>query len=364
MQFGAAALNRVSCLCPGRGTVQRGGSQNAEQGEKEVPMKSSFCLISVASLLAAGTALQQGPLAPGSSPSPIEVALHPSRESFGVFHNRNHPGNRIGYRFHEHTPMIEGAVPRDASEAGIDAGQDARLAREYEGRPGVLKYALEVAGKEWIPQKWTFLLLPVEDGIEILLKVETRDLGMNSYYGVQQCFRMGGATNAAWRQEIARTPAFSEYDYWAELKSDGKPPASLTYVLRQGTWEALPAETETVGARTPLGVELDRRRTGGHLAAMPRVGPYNAVMLEPVDDGLITRVSRDRTWISGIYWERTSHVTDHHPADCVHSIVNIGGIPPHGTRVLRGKIYWFKGTADDLRRKWQSEFKTNPAARR
>ena len=330
--------------------------------EKTEPMKSTMFVIMAASLLAAGAAAQSRSGEPGSGNSPIDVALHPTRESFGVIHNQNHPDNRIGYRFHEHIPMIEGAVPRDAGEAGIDGGRDARLIREYEGRRGVFRYELQVSDKGWVPQKWTFLLLPVEDGIEMLLKVETREAGLNAYYGIQQCFRMGGVTNIAWRQEIARTPAFSEFDYWAELQKDGKPPASLTYVLRRGAWEALPAGKATVGARTPLGLELDNRRTKGSLKAMPRVGPYEAEMMEPVDDGLITRVSRDRAWISGIYWERTSHVTDHHPADCLHSIVNIGGIPPHGTRVLRGKIYWFKGTAEDLRRKWERDFKRLPGA--
>lgn len=319
-------------------------------------MKTIFCV-----MFAAGLLVGQGQ---GASSSPIEVEMVPGRAGFARFHNREHAGNRIGYRFHEHTPMVEGTVPRDAREAGIDVEREARLASEFAARPGVLRYEIDVAEKEWAPQKWTFLLAPVADGIELLLKVETRETGLNSYYGVQQCFRMSGATNIAWRQDVARTPAFSEFDDWKELENAGKAPVSLTYVLRRGGWEALPAGKETVGARTPLGVKLDLRRTGGKLAAMPKVGPYEALMLAPVDDGLIARVSREGTWVSGIYWERTSHVTDHHPADCLHSIVNIGGIPAHGRRVVRGKIYWLRGTTEDLRRKWEGDFASTGGRKR
>jgi hypothetical protein len=49
-------------------------------------------------------------------------------------------------------------------------------------------------------------------------------------------------------------------------------------------------------------------------------------------------------------------VTDHHPADCLHAIVNIGDLPPHSRRVIRGKIYWFKGTKRDLLKQWRADF--------
>lgn len=295
-------------------------------------------------------AAQQG------SGSPVTAGFHATREGFAYFEHRHHAGNRIGYRFFEHTPMVFGTVPRDEREAGIDSAGEARLWREFGARPGVLRHEAVVKGKEWAPQKWTFQLLPVEDGIEMLLRVEAGPAGLNAYYGVQQCFRLGGETNEAWRQEIARTTAFSEYDYWDELSKAGRDPESLTWVRRQGVWERLPANKETVGARTPLGRKWDEARTGGDLSAMGRVGPYEAVMLAAVDDGLITRADRERKWVGGIYWQQTSHVTVHHPADCLHSIINIGGIPPGGVRVLRGKIYWLPGGLETLAQRWEADF--------
>lgn len=290
------------------------------------------------------------------SPSPITAAFHPTRPGFAFFENHAHPGNRIGYRFFEHTPIVHGAVPRDPREAGIDPAADARTLRDFAARPGVLTHHVDVKGDQWTPQKWTFHLLPVHDGIEMLLHVQAGPAGLNDYYGVQQCFRLGGVTNAPWRQEIARTPAFSEYDLWHELKQAGREPESLSWVLRRAVWETLPPSETTVGARTPLGLQVDERRTSRNLTAMPRVGPYDAAMLAPIDHGLITRADRPRHWVAGLFWQRTSHVTVHHPADCLHAIINLGGIPPGGARLLRGKIYWMPGGLDTLARRHAANF--------
>ena len=101
---------------------------------------------------------------------------------------------------------------------------------------------------------------------------------------------------------------------------------------------------------------VDTERSGGKLDTMTEVGPYHAKMLDPIDAGLATRVDAAHEWVSGLYWERTSHVTGHHPADCLHAIVNIGGVPSHSRRLLHGKIYWFKGSLEDLARHWKRDF--------
>ena len=291
-------------------------------------------------------------------PSPITASLSESKD-FATFANRLHTGNRIGYRFHEHTPMISGETPAGCSAAGIDPEAVAQSESSFARRPGVLKHSLTIARlRDWIPQRWTFYLSPVADGVDMLWVVETFETGLSQYYGVQQCFRMGGNSNQAWRRAIAETPAFSEFDLWDVTEKDAAAKTSLTYVLRKGTWMPLPAVRDTVGARTPLGLTADKERSGGDIDSMREVGPYHARMLEPIDNGLITRMDKDQTWVCGIYWQHTSHVTDHHPADCLHSIVNVGGIPPQSKRALRGKIYWFKGSLEDLAEHWRRDFPT------
>jgi len=274
--------------------------------------------------------------------------------SFVTFTNREHPDNRIGYRLFEHTPIVFGPTPQNNQQAAIDPAQVEALEKTFSKRPQVVKIKNPVNNEHWIPQNWTFYMVPVQNGIDILLIVETFDKGLPEYYGVQQCFRMSGKTNkSTWRRKVAQTPAFSEYDLWARQK-DQPQKTSLTYVLRHDQWQPIPATRETMGVRTPLGLLIDNKRTNGKL--MDQVGPYKAHMLEPVDCALITRTNREQTWICGIFWQHTSHLTDHHPADCLHAIVNIGPIPPHSRRALRGKIYWFQGTKDDLKKAYLADF--------
>ena len=283
--------------------------------------------------------------------SPIHIELG-ERSGFATMVHTGHKNNRIGYRFHEHEPIEFGQVPLSESQANIDTDEINRLEDEYKSSPQVFVYTEHIEKDEaWVKQDWTFYMKPVDDGVEILLSVRTFNRGLPAYYGVQQCFRLGGGSNIEWRRKIANTPAFSEYELWRNQSEDKK---SLTRVMRDQTWQVIPAEEKTLGARTPMGMAIDDLRTQGNL--MPEVGPYKAVMQNPVDHGLITRVNIPETWVCGIYWQNTSHVTNHHPADCLHSIVNIGNIPPFSRRAIQGKIYWFEGSLDSLYAHFKKDF--------
>jgi hypothetical protein len=43
----------------------------------------------------------------------------------------------------------------------------------------------------------------------------------------------------------------------------------------------------------------------------------------PIDDGLVARCDRDGNWVNSLWWENTTHISNHHPADCLHSFVNL-----------------------------------------
>ncbi|MBN1851977.1 MAG: hypothetical protein JW829_04605 [Pirellulales bacterium] len=290
-----------------------------------------------------------------SASSPITARLT-DRQGFATFTNQRHPGNRIGYRFHEHTPMIWGEIPNSNAEAGIQPAAVTQVINTFATRPGVVKYELDVNQEKWVPQRWIFYLDPVEDGIDLLLVVQAGDTGLNAYYGIQQCFRMSGKTNITWRREIAETPAFSEYDLWDQQTQIGTIRTSLTHVLRAGRWVALPAKQRSVGARTPLGVRIDKARSVIRPDLVKEIGPYEAEVLPAIDCGLIARTDLAHQWVSGLFWERTSHVTNHHPADCLHSIVNIGNVPRNGQSAIRGKIYWFVGSLEELLERWRRDF--------
>jgi deaminated glutathione amidase len=282
--------------------------------------------------------------------SAIQIEL--KRDNFATITNSEHPSNRIGYRFFEHTPIVWGDVPLSTREANLDTALISQKVRQLENQKNVFVYRREIPNVEgWFGQRWTYYMTPVKDGIDIALLVETTREGLPEYYGVQQCFRLSGETNSDWRKEIALTSAFSEYDLW---NRQGAPRTSLTSVLRNGVWEQLPAAKKTIGTRTPMGIAVDDLRTNRQPES--EVGPYEAHMQNAIDNGLIIRSDQKDTWHCGIHWQNASHVTNHHPADCLHAIVNIGNIPPYSKRLIRGKIYWMKGTKNDVAHHYAKDF--------
>jgi deaminated glutathione amidase len=292
-----------------------------------------------------------------SQSSPISIEL--IRTNFATFRNELHPDNHIGYRFFEHAPLEFGNVPLSTMQAGYDPQTVATLEDSFSTRQGVVSYKRDIETKYgWIEQKWNYYLVPVSDGVDILLTVETFGRGLPEYYGVQQCFRMSGETNEKWRKEIACTPAFSEYDLWA---TQGDKKASLTYVQRGEEWSALPAQEKAVGARTPIGLAADFLRTNGSLKNV--IGPYTAQAQEPIDSPAIVRTDISGEWVCGIYWQNASHVTNHHPADCLHPIINIGNIPPFSKRAFRGKILWFKGKKESTEQRLKESIQPSGSLR-
>ena len=288
-------------------------------------------------------------------PTFIEIPLESG--NFLSFLNQLHPENRIGYRLHEQTPLQVGSVPADAASAGIDPAAQIELEERFRSRPGVFVHKRPVTEEGWVPQDWTFYFVPVEDGFEMLWVVETKETGLNEFYAAQQCFRMGGKKNAEWRRKVAETPAFSEYDLWASLEEEGKDIASLSWVRRNDQWERVPATTDRLVCRTALGVSLEGRETDEPFDVLKTLGPNHEGKYAPdVDCGLITRTNLEGTWICGLYWDRTTHVSFHHPADCLHSSVNLGPLPPHSKRGIRGRIYWMEGSKVDLFELWKKEF--------
>ena len=278
------------------------------------------------------------------------------RDMLTMEHPR-HTDNRIGYRLHEHLPLVAGTASEHGEDAAPAPAEAELLIAEFSRRPGVLVYERAVTEEGWVPQDWTFYVAPREDGFDLLWCVRARDQGLHAFYAAQQCFRMSGATNIPWRQTVALTPAFSEYDLWARQEASGTGYTSLSYFRRGNAWEAVPPVRQRMGARTPLGRALESAGPLEEEEVLEILDPkHDGVFLEDVDNGLITRSSVDGKWICGMFWERTTHVSNHHPADCLHATVNLGPLPPHGLRAVRGRIYWNDLSRDNLLEQWKHEF--------
>ncbi len=55
-------------------------------------------------------------------------------------------------------------------------------------------------------------------------------------------------------------------------------------------------------------------------------------------------------------WERTLLVSNRHPADCVHAWVDVGPLAAGQSRIVRGKVYFFQGSKEDLLEHWRRDF--------
>jgi len=284
------------------------------------------------------------------------------RQIFLSFSNTLHAGNRIGYRVLEHLPIVHGRVPGEATDRAITEKAEA-LERHFATRKDVYVHRLNVGDltrPPWVAQTWTFYIVPLVDGFDLLWMIETGNIGLNDCYSVQQCFRMTGRANEAWRKTVAESPAFSEYDLWQEQSRLNQPRTSLSWVVRNGLWQPIPPIDAHVVCRTALGLQIDLDRSGGDLARIPSMEPpfqANTVSTfePPIDDGLAARCDREGNWLNALWWENTTHISNHHPADCLHSFVNLGPLAANSKRALRGRIYWARMTKDELLARWRMD---------
>lgn len=76
--------------------------------------------------------------------------------------------------------------------------------------------------------------------------------------------------------------------------------------------------------------------------------------------GLIVRESNDRIWVTGIAWERFLSAQGHNPWECMHLAVRVGPLAVGETRKVRGRIYLFEGTREDLFERYKGDFRLSP----
>lgn len=199
-------------------------------------------------------------------------------------------------------------------------------------------------------QQREFFFRPVEDGVQMWMRLTTQ-IPIDGSYLVQQCLRFSGAQNWSLRRNIAFVPFLSELD----VQAMGHPELTLTYARLGEDWLRFPARQ--ILYATPLGNGLTGHELNG-----------------PIDHGLIVRETLDRsvvpaayfrrtapgeTWervAAGMYWERTAWVSNRHPADCVHAVVDLGSLSAGESRTVHGKFYWIEGTKDDLLAAWRKDF--------
>jgi len=72
--------------------------------------------------------------------------------------------------------------------------------------------------------------------------------------------------------------------------------------------------------------------------------------------GLIIRESEDNKWVTGIAWESYLSVQGHNPWKCMHLSVRVGPLKLGENKTIRGKIYLFKGSKEDILNRYKKDF--------
>jgi hypothetical protein len=294
-----------------------------------------------------------------------------------TFYWKDHPNWYIGYRLSEGAPWT-----MNEPSTGLET-QPARSPRQTDFQPGSLPAPVQPPYPEWRseyqepnpddPAQFAFhscvdnvtrcsarlssgpldlvwLFEPCEDGIWITLQATAR-APIPGTYGLLQCLRFTGNLNEYWRRKVALAPFLSEFD----LQAMGQPNWTLTFARREERWLEFP-------------VPYTRLATLAGLPLLTQPAP-------PVDHGLALRQSLDRrispAWYleqvahgaawdvltAGMYWERTLLISNRHPADCIHAIIDLAPLQPGQSRQIHGKFYCIEGAKEDLLERWRQDFR-------
>lgn len=72
--------------------------------------------------------------------------------------------------------------------------------------------------------------------------------------------------------------------------------------------------------------------------------------------GLILRESTDGRWVTGIAWDDFLSVQAHNPWECMHLSIRVGPLKRGQEKTIRGRIYLFEGTKEDLLKRYRHDF--------
>jgi hypothetical protein len=321
-------------------------------------------------------------LAAAPAGAPLRVLLEKS--SVVTLVRLDDPSRYVGYRIVENDPILtaepvagydalprrKGAYPPPPlpgeafADAAIPRGEYSQTWKaSFEdktyffrsGKDGTAWFRAAVPGGTRVS-----VFKPVADGLDAWMWLEPAAEIRGSYL-VEQCLRMSGVGNTFKRRQSSFVPELSEYDLWDRGDMRG-----LSFV-RQGTSWTRIAPVLAYGQQSEIkqGWEFiskyhDGKWTGDEFPT-PAGFTVDQVRTRipagrPTTVGLIVRESTDGKSVAGMYWERAARVATHYPADCLHALVDLGSAPAARPPVVRGKVYWFTGTKDDLLARWKKDF--------
>ncbi len=185
---------------------------------------------------------------------------------------------------------------------------------------------------------WTVTLTPGDEEVDLSLHVRNE-------------------TDTDWHDLVSITACVSPkgWGYWKILGTtpDQAPPVSPTFADRETRNKTFISTKDGPFLLADRSKHFFDEETLSRILSLPyrtnvfRVGQHKAA--PPFTDrGLIARHNKEKGWVLGYGWEDCLCVNANNPLDCLHPTTRIGPVVAGGERTIRGKIYLFQGTLDDL----------------
>jgi len=76
--------------------------------------------------------------------------------------------------------------------------------------------------------------------------------------------------------------------------------------------------------------------------------------------GLLLRESEPGGWVTGVAWQDYLSVQGHNPWSCMHVAVRVGPLEPGQSKVIRGRLYLFRGDRNDGLRRFRRDLGGRP----
>jgi hypothetical protein len=166
--------------------------------------------------------------------------------------------------------------------------------------------------------------------------------------GVEMVLRATNRSNHAWPQPAAIIPCFNPGP--SEIRNKDFINTNTFFLATDGLVRLLAREIHFNRKLRP-DVDAQADREGKYVWS----GKWPKSEIDAAG-GLIVRESTSRRWVTGIAWERFLSAQGHNPWDCMHLSVNVGPLAQGGSREIRGKIYLFEGTREQLLERYRRDF--------
>lgn len=168
-------------------------------------------------------------------------------------------------------------------------------------------------------------------------------------------WRARNSSREEWKY-VSGTPHFS----FAKAPSFHDPALERTYLFIAGKWVPLKEADHSDGNRLWQWYAVKGYRPCKLISQRPHGANSFGLSRDEPELGLVAVVAEDRGIVVGQAFERVQYFVQNVTLGCIHPAGHFGDVPPGKEGFIRGKIYFLRGSLEDLQRRYRKEFPGGP----